>query len=322
MQRLLLSADEFSKELNVVKEERRLRTDNNPQAVALERFLAVAHLSAPYQHPVIGWMSDLNHLTVEDLRHWYQRYYTPAQATLVIVGDVQPTQVRRWVTRFFKKIPHRPAVAHRPQVEPPPLGPKRIDLSLPAQQPILLLGYTVPGLTYAPQPQDAYTLEVITGLLDAGENARLTRHLIRTQHLASTVDAYYDLYARFPSQFMLFAVPAPGHSLKPLKQALLAEIQQLNKHLIPQDELQRIKTQLIAQKIFSQDSLFNQAMQLGLLEAVGLGYQTAERYSAGIRAVTPEQIQKTAQRYFCQACLTEAYLHPTSSQESPHEPRS
>ncbi|MCX7115406.1 MAG: pitrilysin family protein [Gammaproteobacteria bacterium] len=316
MQHLNLSPDEFAKEIKVVREERRLRTDNNPQALAFERFMATAHLATPYQHPIVGWMSDLQRLSVQDVRAWYQRYYTPNHARLVIVGDVNAAEIKPWIQQAFQSITKQTQLTSHPQVEPIGLGIKRVDIHAPAQQPVLLMGYTVPNMTPT-ESSDAYALELLAGILDAGENARLSQSLIRTQHLASAASVYYDSYSRYQSQFTLFAMPSPPHSLTELKQALLKEIHLLKTTMISPEELRRVKTQLVAQKTFEQDSLFGQAMELGMLETLGLGHQTAERYARNIQAVTAGQLRQTAQRYFIENNLTEASLLPIKPQKDP-----
>lgn len=124
MNHLLLDANEFAKEIKVIQEERRLRTDDNPQALAFERFLATAHLSAPYHHPVIGWMNDLKQMKVEDVREWYKKYYAPNNATLVVVGDVNPEQVRALAENYFGALPKQPVPERKLKREPPELGKK------------------------------------------------------------------------------------------------------------------------------------------------------------------------------------------------------
>jgi zinc protease len=324
MRNLLLTEQEFSKEIKVIREERRMRVEDNPQSLALERFMATAYLTSAYQHPVIGWMSDLMHLNIQELRTWYNKYYAPNNATLVIVGDVDPQNVLPQIEHYFGSIPKHVLPARYIQEEPISYGQKQVTVTTQAQQPILLLGYTTPSLGYLnflnqSQPNtspastaDAYALEVIAGLLDAGENGRLTKTLIHTQHLAATVNAYYDLYTRYQTQFMLFAIPTQAHTTLELKQALLNEVHQLQKTLVLPQELKRVQTQLIAQDTFGQDSLFSQAMKLGLVTTIGLNHRIIDDYKANILAVTPQQILDTANTYFRDDFITETVLYPQS----------
>ncbi|WP_133127524.1 M16 family metallopeptidase [Legionella nagasakiensis] len=320
MQNLLLDKQEFDREIKVIQEERRLRTDDNPQALTFERFLATAHLASPYHHPVIGWMSDIEHMRIEDAKAWYQRYYAPNNATLVVVGDVKPEQVYQLAKKYFGKIKPGVQPTRKTQVEPPVLGQKTVQVHAPAQVPLLMLGYTVPTVKTAPPEQaaDPYALEIIAGILDAGDNGRFSKNLVRGHHIASTADVYYNLYARYQTQFVLYGSPSQTHSVADLQQGFLSEINRLKHEKISEKELQRIKTQIIAQKTFERDSIFGQAMELGLLETIGLGWQTAEKYIEKINGITPEQVQQTAQRYFREEFLTEAELipkHPTEKEK-------
>lgn len=318
MRHLLLDEAEFKKEMKVIQEERRLRTDDNPQALAFERFLATAHLSAPYHHPVIGWMDDIKQLSVSDVRQWYQRFYAPNNATVVVVGDVVPDDVFKLVQKEFGQLKPQASIQRKQQTEPKPLGKKVIEVKTPANIPIVLQGYTVPSVkTASGQQKDApYVLEVIAALLDAGENGRLTQHLIRGKESASSVGVEYNLYTRYPTQFMIYGAPSPSGSLNALTEQIQTELNQLKTSLVSKEELNRVKTQLIAQKTFERDSVFAQAMELGLLECIGLGWQTANLYAERISAVTPEQIQATAKQYFDEMRLTEAHLLPTQEQFS------
>jgi zinc protease len=315
MQHLLLDQSEFTKEIKVIQEERRLRTDDNPQALAFERFLATAHLSSPYQHPVIGWMDDIKHLTVPDTRQWYQRFYAPNNATVVVVGDVEPEAVLALVKKEFGNIKKQPPIERKQQTEPPPLGKKMLEVKAPANIPILLQGYTVPSIktlseTSSKSPADPYVLEVIAALLDAGESGRFDQHLIRGKEQASSIGVEYNPYARYQTQFMIYAAPSPSTSLKTLAAQIQLELDTLKTKPVTPNELNRAKTQLIAQKVFELDSVFQQAMELGLLESTGLGWQLTEQYEPRIRAVTAEQIQAVAKHYFNNNRMTEAHLLP------------
>lgn len=151
---------------------------------------------------------------------------------------------------------------------------------------------------------------MIAGILDAGESSRFAKNLVRGSHMASNVDIYYNLYNRYQTQFVLFGIPTQSHTMDELKTALLREIHRLQTEPVNEVELNRIKTQIIAQKTFEKDSIFGQAMELGLLETIGLGWETAEAYTAKIEAITPAQIQEAAQRYFNDNTITEARLYP------------
>lgn len=319
MQNLLLDPQEFKREIKVIQEERRMRTDDNPQGLTFERFLATAHLAAPYQHPVIGWMSDLEQMTINDVKSWYQRYYTPNNATLVVVGDVDPQSVFKLANRYFGAIQ---PVTHPPrkmQSEPPALGEKKVNVHAPAQLPMLMLGYTVPSVKTVEKEaaDEPYALEIIAGLLDAGESSRFSKHLVRQQQMANAIDIYYNLYTKYQTQFMIYATPSEKHTLSELKAAILAELNRLQKQPVKSDELQRVKNQIIAQKTYEKDSIFGQAMELGLLETIGLGWETGNQYTTKINSITPEEVQKTAKRYFNAKSMTTARLIPGTLSNNP-----
>lgn len=314
MNNLLLDKNEFSKEIKVIQEERRLRTDNNPQALTFERFLATAHLTAPYSHPVIGWMSDLQQMSVSDLRKWYQRFYAPNNATLVVVGDVNPEKVHALAEHYFGSIPKRVVAERKPQQEPPALGQKAVTIHAPAKLPLIMMGYTVPSVKTAKNAWEPYSLELIAAILDAGEGARFTKNLIRGSHVASGADASYNLYSRYQTQFIVYGAPSQNTGVKDVQKALAGELNALKNTPVNEEELQRIKNQIIAQKTFEKDSIYGQAMELGLLETVGIGWQNTTNYTKAINSVTPEQIQQTAQRYFQEKNMTVAELKPTRAQ--------
>lgn len=229
MNHLLLDANEFAKEIKVIQEERRLRTDDNPQALAFERFLATAHLSAPYHHPVIGWMSDLKQMTVEDLREWYKKYYAPNNATLVVVGDVNPEQVRALAENYFGALPKQPIPERKLKKEPPELGQKIVHIQAAAKLPLLMIGYSVPSVVTAKEAYEPYALEIIAGILDAGDSARFSKKLIRGKHVANGADTYYNPYTRYQTQFIVYGSPNQNHTINDLQGGLLNELDDLKK---------------------------------------------------------------------------------------------
>lgn len=319
MQNLQFEPVEFAKEMKVIQEERRLRTDDNPQALTFERFLAAAHLASPYHHPVIGWMSDLQQMQVADASAWYHQYYAPNNATLVVVGDVNAIAVRDLAQRYFGHLTSRAQSIRKLQTEPPVLGKKQVQVHAPAQTASIIIGYTVPSAKTATEDNnkdnnaDPYALELIAGLLDAGDSSRFNDRLVRGNHIASNVGAQYNLYSRYQTQFTLYGTPTQSHTIRELRQGILTELERLKDEPISAVELSRIKIQVIAQKTFERDSIFSQAMEIGLLETIGLGWQTAEHYATMINSISPEQIQATAKRYFKANNLTEALLIPSES---------
>lgn len=310
MRNLRLLPEEFAKEQQVVIEERRLRTEDQPRARMEEHFQAVAFTNSPYRNPVIGWPEDVAGLTLADLETWYQNWYAPNNATLVVVGDVDPKAVLELAKRHFAPLrPSRPPVL-KSQGEVPQLGLRRMAVKVPAKLPHLVLGYKVPSLKTVPEEWEAYALEVAAGILDGGNSARLSSRLVRGQQLAAGASAGYDLYARLSTLFNLEATPAQGKSVQELEAALLEEVRKLREESVTGEELARVKAQVLASNIYQRDSMFYQAMQLGVAETVGIGWRKVEEYVDKINAVTAEQIRKVAQKYLVDEGLTIAHLDP------------
>lgn len=310
MRGLLLAPDAVAKELRVIAEERRLRTDDSPEALTQEQFMAAAYITSPYRRPVIGWMSDIEGLRAEDLRRWYEQWYAPNNATLVVVGDVDPQQVFELVKKYFGPLPSREITPVRDTPEIPQRGERRITVEAPAEIPYVVLGYKAPVLTTAEQPWEPYALEVLAGVLDGGDSARLSRRLVRGSQLAASVGADYTLTSRLEDLFTLGGNPTPGHTTAELEQALRAEVKRLQEETISPDELARVVAQVVANDVYQRDSLFYQGMRLGSLETVGLGWNALDDYVARIQAVTPEQVRDVARKYLTDERLTVATLEP------------
>lgn len=310
MVNLILTQGDFDSEREVVKEERRLRTDDDPNALVYEQLSAAAFTSSPYHHPVIGWMNDLEHLELEDLSRWYQRWYAPNNATLVVVGDVEPETVFALARTYFGAIERRHIRDSKPRVEPVQSGLRRIKVKAVAKLPYILLGYKTPSLTTAEQDWEPYALSVLSGVLDGGRSARLSKYLVREMELAASAGAGYSLYARYPTLFLLEATPAPQHSLEDVEQALYAEIRALQEDLVSEHELARVKAQVIASEVYAQDSIRAQAGVIGRLESAGLGWRVMDEYSQRINAISAEQVRQVARTYLTEDRLTVSVLEP------------
>ena len=310
MRNLSLDEDEFLKELEVVKEERRLRTDDVPTALTYERFNALAYANSPYRQPIIGWMEDLDSMTIDDARDWYRTWYAPNNATLVVAGDVNAEEVASLANKYFGPLKTSVIPPLKPRREAAQYGVQRVSVKLPAKVPYLIMGYKVPVLSTATDASEVYALEVLSGLLDGGSSARLQKNLVRGSELATSVGASYDLYAMHDSSFMLSAIPSNDITTDAIESALKAEIKAIVQTPPTQQELDRVIAQVIASKVYEQDSNFYLAMQIGSLETTGLGWQTKQTYVDNVQAVTPEQIQQVAQKYFVDDRLTVAVLEP------------
>jgi zinc protease len=317
MRNLDLKAEELEKELQVVTEERRMRTEDKPRAKMQEQFNAVAFANSPYKNPVIGWPSDIANYKVEDLQAWYQQWYAPNNATLVVVGDVDAGQVVKLAEQYFAGLKPSEIKPLKPQAEIEQKGIRKLTVKAPAKLPYLMMGYKVPVLNTAKPEWEAYALEVLAGILDGGNGARLSTRLVRGKEIAVSAGTGYDMTSRLPDMFLLEATPAEGKNVFDLEYALKEEVYQLQNELVSQDELQRIKAQVLANDIYQKDSNFYQAMQLGLLETVGIGWQKADAYVSNITKVTAEQVREVARKYLIDDSLTVAYLDPQPITEAP-----
>ena len=310
MRHLQLDEAEFKKEIEVIKEERRTRTDDKPTSLTYERFNAAAFINSSYQQPIIGWMNDLDSMQLKDLSSWYATWYAPNNATLVVAGDVDPQQVYTWAKKYFGVL--KPSIIEppKPRKEVEQMGERRITVKAPAKVPYLIMGYKAPVLNNADDVAEIYALEVLAGVLDGGNSSRLSQQLIRKSEIATSVGAGYDPYARQQTLFLFDGAPRDGHSVTELEQAIKKQIVNIQNNAPSQDELDRVKAQVMASSVYEKDSVFYQAMQLGTLETVGLGWQRKDEYLEKINQVTTEQVQAVAKKYLQDDRLTVAILEP------------
>ena len=310
MQHLQLTDQEFAKEIKVVMEERRWRTDDKPQALVYEQMSATAFQAHPYRRPVVGWMNDLEHMTGQDARDWYQRWYAPNNAVLVVVGDVEPQAVFALAQKYFGPAKPKLLPERKPQQEPVQQGIRRINVKAPAQLPYLLMGYHVPTLKNPEQDWEPYALEMLGGVLDGNDSARLNKTLVRDSRIASSAGASYDGIARGPGMFLLDGTPSEGKNVAELEAAMRVQIENIKRDGVTIDELQRVKAQVIAAQVYQQDSTFYQAMQIGEFETAGLSYKALDTRLAKLKQVTAAQIQAVAKKYLIDDSLTVATLDP------------
>jgi zinc protease len=305
---------EFAKELEVVKEERRMRTEDNPRALLHEKLAATALSASPYRRPIVGWMSDLEAMTAQDARDFYRRWYVPANAVVVVAGDVDPLQVKALAEKYYGAIPARAVPDRKPQQEPAQQGLRRFEFKAPAEQAYVALAFKVPritGVQPSPEHDDALALTVLSAVLDGYSGARLERALTQgDQRLADSVGASNGLMGRGPQFFYLEGVPAKGQTTEALEAALRAQVHKVATEGVTESELQRVKTQWVASEIYKLDSVFNQARELGVAWALGLPPDHGTQLMAKLRQVTAAQVQAVAQKYFGDDQLTVAVLRP------------
>jgi zinc protease len=306
--------DEFKRELEVVKEERRLRTEDSPRALMWEALAAATFTTAPYRQPVSGWMSDLEAMTPQDAREFYKRWYVPANAAVVVAGDVDVAEVKRLAEKYYGSIAARPVPPRKPRAEPEQVGIRRIEFKAPADQSYLAMAYKVPRLTSfesTPENDDALALTVLSAVLDGYTGARLDRALTQGDNrVADSVGAGNGLSGRGPQLFTLTAVPAPGKTPEQVEAALRVEIARVARDGVTEAELNRVKTQWVASEVYKRDSVMNQARELGSNWVEGFGLDADERLIQRLRGVTAAQVQAVAAKYFNDDQLSVAMLRP------------
>ena len=310
MSNLVLSPEEFAKEIKVVMEERRWRTEDRPRSLVFEALMATALMAHPYRRPIIGWMSDLESMTVDDVAGFYRRWYVPNNAVLVVVGDVEPREVFALAEKHFGPIPERALPARKPQNEPEQRGARRVTVKAPAELPYVVMAFRAPALRDPEKDWEPYALDMLAAVLDGNEAARLNTTLVRGERIANSAGAGYDGIARGPGQFYLIAVPAQGHSAANVESGLRREMQKIIDKGVTEEELDRVKAQVVANQVYQRDSMHFQAQQIGSLEMSGIPYGTIDLQLKKLRAVTAEQVQAVARKYFRDELLTIVHLDP------------
>ncbi len=310
MNNLELSPEEFAKEIKVVMEERRWRTEDRPRSLVFEALMATALTAHPYRRPVIGWMSDLKNMTADDAVDFYRRWYAPNNALLVVVGDVEPSEVFALAEKHFGPIPARTLPVRKPQTEPVQRGERRVTIKAPAELPYVVMAFPVPPLRDAERDWEPYALDMLTAVLDGNEAARLNRTLVRGERVANSVGAGYDGISRGPGLFYLIAIPTRGRSAADVETGLRREMAKIIEEGVTDEELNRAKAQAVAAQVYQRDSMFFQAQQIGSLEMAGIPHTTIDVQLEKLRAVTPEQVRDVARKYFRDEALTIVELDP------------
>jgi zinc protease len=312
------SDEDFRKELEVVKEERRLRTEDNPHARLHEAMEAVQYQASPYRRPIVGWMNDLEAMTPADARAFFQRWYTPANAAVVVAGDVDVAQVRAWAEQSYGPIAPRALDARKPRVEPEQSGMRRLAFKAPAEQAYVALSFKTPSLTVQgldalgdEASNDALALTVLAAVLDGFPGARLERALTQPKdHVADSAGAHAGLSARGPQAFILVGVPASGKTAAQVEAALREQVARVARDGVQESELARVKTQWVAGEVYKLDSVFNQARILGVNWINGFPLDADQRLIARLRGITAAQVKAVAAKYFGDDALTVATLLP------------
>ncbi len=302
---------EFLKEIQVVMEERRLRTEDNPSSLLNESLMATAFMSSPYRHPVIGWMNDLQNMKAADARDWYRSWYAPNNATVVIAGDVNANQVLSLVEKYYGATAAHELPVRKPQIEPPQKGIKQVQVKAPADSPQLAMAWKVPRLEPGnlddPEP---YALELLTAVLDGYDNARLNRVLVKQEKVVNDVGVGYDMISRGPELFLISATIAKGKNVQQAQASIRKALEELKQKGVLESELKRIKVRILSEQIYKRDSIFGQAMEIGSTEMAGFSWKNIDYMLEKMQAITPEQVQAVAKKYLVDEGLTIAVLDP------------
>jgi len=321
---LILKDENVLPERDVVLEEYNMRVANNPDARLNEQIMAALYLNHPYGRPVIGWHQEIEKLDREDALAFYRRFYAPNNAILVIAGDVEAADIRPLVERNFGAIPAQPAIPARrvrPQ-EPEPAAPRTVTLADPrVEQPSMRRYYLVPSATTAAAGESA-ALDVLAQLMGSGSNSYLYRALVVDKPLAVSANASYSSISLDPTQFAVAASPKPGVSFAEVEQAVDAVIANVAQNPIRAEDLERVKTQLIAEAIYAQDNQAVLARWYGGALTTGLSIEDIRSWPDRIRAVTAEQVRAVAQKWLEKKRSVTGYLIKDTSAAKREEKRS
>jgi zinc protease len=307
---LILKDENVLPERDVVLEEYNMRVANNPEARLTEQIMAALYLNHPYGRPVIGWHQEIEKLDREDALAFYRRFYAPNNAILVIAGDVEAKDVRPMAEKTFGEVQPQPAIPAqrlRPQ-EPTPIAPRTVTFADPrVEQPKVMRYYLVPSATTAAAGESA-ALDVLGQLMGAGSNSYLYRALVVDQPLAINASAGYQGTSLDPTQFMISVSPKPGIGFAQIEQVIDRVISDVAQNTVRAEDLERVKTQLIAEAIYAQDNQATLARWYGAALTTGLSIEDIRSWPDRIRAVTAEQIRDAAQKWLDKKRSVTGYL--------------
>lgn len=312
MTSLQFDADQFTAERQVVLEERQRNVEDRPNAVFFEQFFLHAYATSPYRQPIIGWPEDIRSWTITTIEAWYRQWYTPANAILVVAGDVDPNAIHTQVKSLFGTDSKRPAPALTRRSEPKRSISRQFEITLPAQLPFLVMGFRAPSLlSVLPDDQaDVYALMVLSAILSEGQSARLHNSLVREQRIASLVGTSFDPLLREDAIFFWFGQPAESSSFSELEAAFRDQIALLQTQPVDPVDLERIKTRVTAMAVYERDTVFERALEIGQLATLGLDLSLIDDFASHIQAVTPEALMRVVQRYLTPDRVTVARLVP------------
>lgn len=302
-----LGSKYFEPEKKVIQEERRLRTEDQPVSALAEATGAVAYLIHPYRRPVIGWMQDIEALSLDDLREYYKLYYAPNNAFIVMTGDFSTQEIMPKIRAAFGSIPRGPEPPKLDVVEPPQRGERRLALKKEAELPFVLMYYHAPNL-HSP---DTYALNLLSVILAGGRSSRLYHELVYQKRLTRSVDADYSGVSIDPTVFSVTAQMMPGKEPAEVEREIDELLAKVSAEFVSERELQKAKNQIEAAFIFGRDSIFGQAIKIGYYEAAG-DWRLMDSYLDGIRKVTREDVRRVAKTYLTRDRRTVGVLIPVT----------
>ncbi len=290
---LAITDSNLASEREVVKEERRMRTDNSLFGDVAEQLMANAYIAHPYQWPVVGWMSDLNAITLEECQEYHRIHYAPNNATVVIVGDFQTAEALKLLEKYYGKIPRQEPPPPISTVEPPQRGERKVYLHRRAQLPMLFAGYHIPAM----KDDDMPALQVAQKILSDGESSRIYQKMIYQDQIALYAGGSAD-ESKDPGLFYAYCGMNIGHDIEEGEKELFEILEGMAQNPPTLDELQKAKNQLEADFIFGMQSNMSKAMNLGLSQTVAGDWRELLKKAQKYQEVTPEKVVEVVARYF------------------------
>ena len=310
---LKLKAEDFASEIKVIMEERRMRTEDNPNSRMFEELSAASLRLHPYRNPVIGWMQDLEALTIEDVKAFYQKHYVPGNVTVVVVGDVEFKAMEKVVKQTFAKLKKREVEPRFNPSEPAPLGPKRVEVHLPAQLPMMAFTMPVPSWKPYENDQEVAALAVATEMMSGGKSAVMNQVLVNEQRTAVSAGSGYDPFTMGLDLWYAYGSIGIGQSAEKFEKAFWKLMKNMGETLPDQRKFDAAKRRLIASSVFAQDSLYLRAKHIGILETVGIGADEKDRWLDLVRAVKSEQVRDAIKTWIRPNRTTTGLLLPESA---------
>jgi len=294
---------EYYAERSVVGEERRLRYENDAEGKLYERYLAASFIAHPYGQPIIGWESDISGLPYRDVKKFYDTWYVPNNAVIAIVGAVDFDKVKSVVTRYFGGLKKKEPPPRIVTIEPPQSGERRVSLEFDAN-PTFYMGFHKPTLPH----EDDYVFDVIDSLLSAGRTSRLTREIVMKNKIAVSIGTFTVPGSRYPNMFTISGIPRAPHTTADLERAVWVELERLKTEPVGGRELQKVINNLEASQIRELESDYMMARNLTYYQQIAGDWRYLTRSVEKIKAVTADDIQRVARKYFTKSNMTVATL--------------